>query len=51
MSPETVDQALRRLLMRLPNDPSLWSRLAEEHRAQLRFGIHMTVCRANLCPS
>jgi len=42
ISPETVNQALRRLLMRLPDDPSLWSRLAEEHRVQLRFGIHMT---------
>lgn len=41
-TPETVDQILRRLLLRLPDDPELWSKLAEDYQVQLRFGIHMT---------
>jgi len=41
-TPETVDQVLRRLLLRLPDDPALWQKISDEHDVQLRFGIHMT---------
>jgi hypothetical protein len=41
-TPESVDQILRRLLLRLPDDPDLWSKLADEYKVELRFGIHMT---------
>jgi hypothetical protein len=41
-TPQTVDQVLRRLLLRLPDDPELWSKIADDNDVQLRFGIHMT---------
>ena len=41
-TPQTVDQVLRRLLLRLPDDPALWSEIGEEYKVELRFGIHMT---------
>jgi hypothetical protein len=38
-SPEGPDEALRRLLMRLPNDPLWWRDLREQYEIQLWLGI------------
>jgi hypothetical protein len=41
MAPVTIDELLERLLVRVPDDPSLWQHLAAQFELQLRFGIHI----------
>lgn len=41
-SPDGPDVQLRKILVQVPTSRVLWEKIAENHRIQIRFGIHMS---------